>query len=303
MTGKGEIAGKIKGDIAEKIGTLAEALPYIRRYRGKTIVVKYGGNAMIRPPLQRAFARDVALLKLVGVNPVVVHGGGPQINLTLERMGLKSRFVEGMRYTDDETMDIVEMVLGGLVNQKIVQMINDAGARAVGLTGKDGGLLRARRMKVKSGGGEVDVGLVGEVEKVDAAVLSLLDGADFIPVVAPVGADGAGGALNVNADWAAAHIAAALGAEALLLLTNTPGVLDEKEKPVAELTAARARALIENGAIRGGMKPKTECALFAVSRGVASCRIINGAARHALLLEMFTDAGAGTRIASPEMSP
>ena len=287
------------GAIAGKIGTLAEALPYIRRYHGKTIVIKYGGNAMIRPPLQRAFARDVALLKLVGVNPVVVHGGGPQINLTLRRMGLKSRFVEGMRYTDDETMDIVEMVLGGLVNQKIVQMINDAGARAVGLTGKDGGLLRAKKMKVvKRGGGEVDIGLVGEVEKVDAAVLSLLDGADFIPVVAPVGADGAGGALNVNADWAAAHIASALRAEALLLLTNTAGVLDKTGALVAELSPSKARALIKSGVVDGGMKPKTECALFAVAGGVSSCRIINGAVRHALLLEMFTDAGAGTRIAS-----
>ena len=286
------------GSIANKIGTLAEALPYIRRYRGKTIVVKYGGNAMIRPPLQRAFARDIALLKLVGVNPVVVHGGGPQINLTLQRMGLKSRFVEGMRYTDDETMAIVEMVLGGLVNQRIVQMINDAGARAVGLTGKDGGLLRAKKMKVKSRGAEVDIGLVGEVEEVDAAVLSVLDGADFIPVVAPVGSDGAGGALNVNADWAAAHIAASLRAEALLLLTNTSGVLDKKGELVAELTSAKAKTLIKNGIVAGGMKPKTECALFAVANGAASCRIINGAVKHALLLEMFTDAGAGTRIVS-----
>ncbi len=283
---------------AAKIGTLAEALPYIRRYRGKTIVVKYGGNAMTHQPLQRAFARDIALLKLVGINPVVVHGGGPQINLTLQRMGLQSRFVEGMRYTDGATMDIVEMVLGGLVNQKIVQMINDAGARAVGLTGKDGGLLRAKKMKVKSGGGEVDVGQVGEVESVDAAVLSLLDAANFIPVVAPIGADGDGGALNVNADWAAAHIAAALGAEALLLLTNTAGVLDKKDALVPELTAARAKSLMKSGAIAGGMKPKTECALFAVSHGVASCRIINGTTRHALLLEIFTDEGAGTRISS-----
>lgn len=282
--------------LSAKIGTLAEALPYIRRYHGKTIVIKYGGNAMTRPPLQRAFARDVALLKLVGVNPVVVHGGGPQINLTLQRMGIASRFVEGMRYTDTETMDIVEMVLGGLVNQKIVQMINDSGARAVGLTGKDGGLLRAKKMKVKSRGGEVDVGLVGEVEKVDAAILSLLDAADFIPVVAPVGADGAGGTLNVNADWAAAHIAAALKAEALLLLTNTAGVLDKKGNLVAELTAAKAKSLMKSGVIAGGMKPKTECALFSVSSGVASCRIINGAAEHALLLEIFTDEGAGTRI-------
>lgn len=282
--------------MAEKIETLAEALPYIRRYRGKTIVVKYGGNAMSDPPLQQAFAQDVALLKLVGVNPVVVHGGGPQISTALDKMGMKSRFVEGMRYTDDETMDIVEMVLGGLVNQKIVQMINSAGARAVGLTGKDGGLLRARRMKVKSAKGEVDIGLVGEVESVDASVVSLLDGADFVPVIAPVGADGKGGALNVNADLAAAHIACALSAEALLLLTNTAGVLDKRGKLVPELTAAKTRTLVRGGVIKGGMKPKTECALFAVANGVRSCRIINGTERHALLLEMFTDAGAGTRI-------
>ncbi len=278
------------------VQTLAEALPYIRRYRGKTIVVKYGGNAMNTAALQTAFARDVALLKLVGINPVVVHGGGPQINLILKRMGMTTRFVEGMRYTDDETMAIVEMVLGGLVNQKIVQMINDAGARAVGLTGKDGGLLRARRMKLKNKKGDVDIGLVGDVEKVDASVVSLLDGADFVPVIAPIGADKDGGALNVNADLAAAHIAVALRAEALLLLTNTPGVLNKKGELVPELTAAKSRTLLKNKTIGGGMRPKVECALFAVANGVNSCRIIDGAAVRALLLEVFTDAGAGTRI-------
>ncbi|MGI9306165.1 MAG: acetylglutamate kinase [Gammaproteobacteria bacterium] len=286
----------IRSEIARKIGTLSEALPYIRRYHGKTIVVKYGGNAMSDTALQRAFARDIALLKLVGINPVVVHGGGPQINAALKRMGLPARFVEGMRYTDGDTMEIVEMVLGGLVNSKIVQMINDAGARAVGLTGKDGGLLRARRIKVKSGKDEVDIGLVGGVEEVCPDVVARLEGGGFIPVIAPVGADSGGGALNINADMAAAHIAAALNAEALLLLTNTPGVLDKKQKLVPELTAAKARAMLKSGAVSGGMKPKTECALFAVANGVRSCRIVNGAETHALLLEVFTDAGAGTRI-------
>ncbi|MGU9950906.1 MAG: acetylglutamate kinase [Gammaproteobacteria bacterium WSBS_2016_MAG_OTU1] len=283
-------------DIAHKVSTLSEALPYIRRYHGKTIVIKYGGNAMTEAPLQQAFARDVALLKLVGINPVVVHGGGPQINTALRRMGLESRFVEGMRYTDSETMDIVEMVLGGLVNQQIVQMINDAGARAVGLTGKDGGLLRARRMKIRKASGDVDIGQVGEVENVDAAVVSLLDSADFIPVIAPIGVDDKGGTLNINADLAAAHIAVALGASALFLLTNTAGVLDKKQNLIAEITTTKARGLLRSGVIAGGMKPKVECALAAVSDGVGSCRIINGTVLHALLLEIFTDAGVGTQI-------
>ena len=283
-------------DMSHKVGVLAEALPYIRRYHNKTVVIKYGGNAMTKPDLQHAFAADVALLKLVGINPVVVHGGGPQINLALKRMGLESRFVEGMRYTDGDTMDIVEMVLGGLVNQQIVQMINDAGGRAVGLTGKDGGLLRAKRMTIRGKSGDVDIGLVGAVESVDPSVLSLLDGAKFIPVIAPIGVDDKGGALNINADLAAARIAAALSADTLLLLTNTAGVLDKKGKLVAELTAAKSRAMLKSGAIGGGMKPKVECALSAVRGGVRSCRIINGAVMHALLLEMFTDAGAGTQI-------
>ena len=283
-------------DITHKVGTLAEALPYIRRYHGKTIVIKYGGNAMREVALQNAFARDVALLKLVGINPVIVHGGGPQINQTLQQLGIAPRFVEGMRYTDDDTMRIVEMVLGGLINPQIVQMINDTGARAVGITGKDGGLLRARRMKLQSDNGELDIGLVGSIETVNAAVVSLLDAADFIPVIAPISTDGNGGTLNVNADWAAAHIAAALHAEALLLLTNTAGVLDKKQQPICELTAKESRAMLKNKTIVGGMKPKTECALFAIANGVSSCRIINGTAKHALLLEVFTDVGSGTRI-------
>lgn len=285
-----------QNDTARKVGTLSEALPYIRRYHGKTVVVKYGGSAMSAAPLRRAFAQDVALLKLVGINPVVVHGGGPQINAVLKRMGMPARFVEGMRYTDGDTMEIVEMVLGGSVNSQTVQMINDAGARAVGLTGKDGGLLRAKRIKIRKGADEVDAGLVGGVESVCADVVARLEEGGFIPVIAPVAADSSGAALNINADLAAAHIAAALSAEALLLLTNTDGVLDKKGGLVAELTAKKARAMLKSGAIDGGMKPKTECALFAVSNGARSCRIINGAVEHALLLEVFTDAGIGTRI-------
>ena len=285
-----------QSEIARKIGTLSEALPYIRRYHGKTIVVKYGGNAMADLPLQQAFARDIALLKLVGINPVVVHGGGPQINAALKRIGLPSRFVEGMRYTDEDTMEIVEMVLGGSVNSQIVQMINNAGGRAVGLTGKDGGLLRAKRIKIKSGNNEIDAGMVGGVDAVNAEVVSRLEGGGFIPVIAPLAADEKGNALNINADLAAAHIAAALSAEALLLLTNTSGVLDKKGELIAELSAPKVRAMLKSGIIQGGMKPKTECALFAVANGARSCRIINGTVKHALLLEVFTDAGAGTRI-------
>ncbi|MDM5148049.1 acetylglutamate kinase [Candidatus Persebacteraceae bacterium Df01] len=280
---------------ASKVHVIAEALPYIRRYHGKTIVIKYGGNAMIDEDLQKAFAADVTLLKLVGINPVVVHGGGPQINRTLERVGLKSRFVEGMRYTDSDTMDIVEMVLGGLVNQQIVQLINSHGARAVGMTGKDGGLIRARQMKAGAAG-EVDIGLVGKVESVDADLLVTLDGADFIPVIAPIGADDKGRTLNINADLVASRIAVALAADSLFLLTNTAGVLDKKNKLVTELNAAAARKMLRDGVIAGGMKPKVDCALEAVKGGVRSCRIINGTARHSLLLECFTDVGAGTRI-------
>ena len=281
---------------AHKISVIAEALPYIRRYHGKTIVIKYGGNAMIDQELQTAFAADIVLLKLVGVNPVVVHGGAPQINRALERLGVQSRFVEGMRYTDGDTMDIVEMVLGGLVNQQIVQMINSQGGRAVGMTGKDGGLLQARQMKVSAHGRDVDVGLVGKVEAVNAAVVSLLYHADFIPVIAPIGADDQGQALNINADLAAAHIAMALQAESLFLLTNTAGVLDSGGELIVELSAKKAEKMLTAGIIDGGMKPKVNCALDAVRGGVRSCRIINGTERHSLLLEIFTNAGAGTQI-------
>ena len=278
---------------ADKALALAEALPHIRRHHGRTLVVKYGGNAMGGAP--ESFARDVALLKLVGANPVVVHGGGPQISRLLARVGKQSRFVQGMRHTDGETMEIAQMALG-LVNQQIVRALNAHGGRAVGITGKDGGLVRARRMKLRGKNKSVDLGLVGEVESVSPEIVSHLESANFIPVVAPVGADADGCALNINADLVAAHLAVALRAEALFLLTNTDGILDRKGKLIPELSAARARRMIRDGTIEGGMRPKVECALAAVRGGVKSCRVVNGAREHSLLLELFTDRGAGTLI-------
>ena len=280
-----------------KVKILSEALPYIRRYHGQTIIIKYGGSAMTDESLKTAFARDVCLLKLVGVNPVVVHGGGPQISQMLSALGKQSHFVEGMRYTDGDTMDVVEMVLGGLVNKQIVRLINNEGGRAVGISGKDGNLLLARRLKIKKKTGGGDLGLVGEVEKVDGKLVALLDKADFIPVIAPIGADSKGNTLNINADLVAATLAAELSAKALFLLTNTAGVLDGKGKLIPELNPTRAKKLLKDGIIQSGMKPKVECALAAVANGVSSCRIIDGSRQHSLLLEIFTDAGFGTRIA------
>ena len=281
---------------AHKVKILSEALPFIRRYHGETIIIKYGGSAMTDEALKTAFARDVSLLKLVGINPVVVHGGGPQINKTLTALGKKSRFVDGLRYTDTDTMDVVEMVLGGLVNSQIVRQINNEGGRAVGISGKDGNLLQARRLKVRKNKGDVDLGLVGQVEKIDGKVVALLDKADFIPVIAPIGVDEKGNTLNINADSVAAALAVELSAKALFLLTNTAGVLDGRGKLIAELRAAKARKLLKDGIIQGGMQPKVQCALQAVSKGISSCRIINGSHPHSLLLEIFTDVGCGTRI-------
>lgn len=282
---------------SEKVRVIAEALGYVRRYSGKTVVIKYGGNAMTTPALQAAFAQDIIWLKTVGIQPVIVHGGAPQINDTLSKVGKQSRFVEGLRYTDKETMNVVEMVLGGLVNQDIVRLINQQGGRAVGLTGKDGRLITARKIRLrKKSGGSADIGLVGEVAAVNAQVLEVLQQADFIPVVAPISADDKGETLNINADTVAAELAAALGAQALFLLTNTPGVLDGRGKPLSALAVREARRLIKSGTIKGGMKPKVECAIRAVAGGVASCQIINGETQHALLLELFTNEGAGTFI-------
>ena len=281
---------------------LVEALPYIRRYQGRTIVIKYGGNAMTDDGLKRSFARDVVLMKLVGINPVVVHGGGPQIGELLRRVGKESRFVDGLRVTDRETMDIVEMVLGGLVNKEIVNLINAAGGSAIGLSGKDGGLIRARKVilsreRLDATAPEVvDLGHVGEVEFIDPSVIKWLDSGDFIPVIAPIGVGAAGESYNINADLVAGRLAAALQAEKLMLLTNTAGVLDAQGRIVTGLNATTTQALIENGTISGGMLPKVGAALGAVRDGVKRAHIIDGRVEHAVLLELFTDSGVGTLI-------
>jgi acetylglutamate kinase len=283
---------------AAKASVLAEAMPYIRRFYGKTIVVKYGGNAMTEPELKEGFARDVVLLKLVGLNPVVVHGGGPQINNLLARVGKEGQFVQGMRVTDSETMDIVEMVLGGLVNKEIVSMINQHGGRAVGLTGKDGHFIRARKMFLKGDHDEeqIDIGQVGEIESIDAELVSLLDTRDFIPVIAPIGVGPAGEAFNINADLVAGKLAEVLKAEKLILMTNTPGVLDKQGQLLTGLTPKRIDALVAEGTISGGMIPKISSALEAAINGVNSVHIIDGRVKHALLLEVLTDHGVGTML-------
>ncbi len=283
----------------EKANILAEALPYIQRFHGKTIVIKYGGNAMTEERLKQGFARDVVLLKLVGLNPVIVHGGGPQINDLLKRVGKEGVFIQGMRVTDRETMDIVEMVLGGLVNKDIVNLINQHGGRAVGLTGKDGDFIRARKLRLESReqpGELVDLGQVGEVVGIDPALVTLLDSQDFIPVVAPIGVGDEGEAYNINADLVAGKLAETLHAEKLVLLTNTAGVLDKEGKLLTGLKAAQVDALIEDGTISGGMIPKISTALEAVKNGVKTSHIIDGRVEHALLLEILTDEGVGTLI-------
>ena len=281
---------------------LTEALPYIRRFHGRTVVVKYGGNAMVDDALKHSFARDVALMKLVGINPVIVHGGGPQIGDVLERIGKKSEFIQGMRVTDAETMDVVEMVLGGLVNKEIVSLINAQGGRAVGLSGKDGGLIQAQRLTLNAPGPAeqapeiIDIGHVGEVTGIDPALMRLLDGADFIPVIAPIGVDAAGTSYNINADLVAGHLAQTLQADKLILMTNTAGILDKNDALLTGLDADRVRALIDDGTIYGGMLPKVNCALDAVTHGVGAATIIDGRVLHAVLLELFTDSGVGTLI-------
>lgn len=277
---------------------LGEALPYIRRFAGKTVVIKYGGNAMTEPELKRGFARDIALMKLVGINPVVVHGGGPQIGELLARLGKETRFVGGMRVTDAETMDVVEMVLGGLVNKEIVNLINQHGGRAVGLTGKDGGLIRARKLTMHEGEADelVDLGYAGEVSAIDPAIVRRLDEDDFIPVIAPIGVGDDGRSYNINADLVAGKMASVLGAEKLMLLTNTAGVLDADGSVLTGLSPARVEALIQSGVIHGGMLPKIRCALDAVASGVNAAHIVDGRVEHAIMLELFTDAGVGTLI-------
>ena len=271
---------------------LTEALPYIRRFAGKTFVVKYGGNAMGDDDMIDSFARDIVLMKAVGMNPVVVHGGGPQIGKHLEKLGKKSEFIDGMRVTDAETMDVVEMMLGGLVNKAVVNAINQQGGRAVGLTGKDGGLIRAKKMTVPGG----DIGQVGEVEAIDPRVVDHLEAGGFIPVIAPVGVGAAGEAYNINADLVAGKLASVLKAEKLMLLTNVSGLMDKQGKVLTGLTVAQVNALIADGTIYGGMLPKIACALDAVQSGVKSSVIIDGRLEHAVLLELFTNEGIGTLI-------
>jgi acetylglutamate kinase len=286
-------------DAAHKARILAEALPYIQRFHGKTIVVKFGGNAMTDEALKAGFARDVALLKLVGMNVVVVHGGGPQIEQMLAKLGKKGEFVQGMRVTDRETMDVVEMVLGGTVNKEVVELINQAGGKAVGLTGQDGVLIRAKKMQLPGKeSGRVDLGQVGEIESIDPSVISALEQAGFIPVVAPIGTGADGMTYNINADLVAGKLAEILRAEKLIVLTNTPGVLDRDGKLLTGLTPKRIDDLVARGVISGGMLPKIGSALDAARNGVKSVHIIDGRVPHALLLEVMTDQGVGTLIKS-----
>lgn len=281
---------------------LTEALPYIQRFANKTIVIKYGGNAMVDDDLKNSFARDVVLMKLVGMNPVVVHGGGPQIGRLLEQLGKETRFVEGMRVTDSETMDVVEMVLGGRVNKEIVSLINQHGGAAVGLTGKDGNLIKATKLNFTKNNPEmnaseiIDIGHVGEVTSINSAVVNMLLKGDFIPVIAPIGVGENGESYNINADLVAGKIAEVLDAEKLMLLTNTSGVLDKNENVVSGLKAPDVDQLIKDGAIYGGMLPKVHSALEAVKHGVRSAHIVDGRVQHAVLLEIFTDEGVGTLI-------
>ncbi len=281
---------------------LTEALPYIQRYSGKTIVIKYGGNAMTDDALKKSFARDVVLLKQVGINPVIVHGGGPQIGKLLEQIGKESHFIDGMRVTDNETMDVVQMVLGGLVNKQIVSNINQAGGRAIGLTGKDGNLIIAKKLELTRKAEKnqppeiIDLGHVGTVVKINAGIVKLLDSEKYIPVIAPIGVGEDGTSYNINADIVAGKMAAVLGAERLLLLTNTPGVLDKKGELLTGLNKEKIDALTEDGTIQGGMLPKLQCALDAVDAGTKSSCIIDGRVPHAVLLELLTDVGIGTLV-------
>jgi len=281
---------------------LTEALPYIQRYSGKTVVIKYGGNAMTDENLKKSFARDVVLLKQVGINPVIVHGGGPQIKKLLEQIGKESHFIEGMRVTDSETMDVVQMVLGGLVNKQIVSDINQAGGRAIGLTGKDGDLIVTKKLELKSKAKEnqpseiIDLGHVGKIDKINPGIVKLLEKEKYIPVIAPIGVGADGASYNINADIVAGEMAAILGAQRLLLLTNTPGVLDKEGSLLTGLDKNKIQALTEDGTIQGGMLPKLQCALEAVDAGIESSCIIDGRVPHAVLLELLTDEGMGTLV-------
>jgi acetylglutamate kinase len=286
----------------DKAKVLIEALPYIRRFYNKTVVIKYGGSSMEEEEVRRSFALDIVLLKYIGINPVIVHGGGPQINEMLKKIGKKSQFIEGMRVTDDETMDIVEMVLVGRVNKEIVNLINQQGGKAVGLSGKDGQLIAAKKMKMTRSRGEdqppetIDIGLVGEVKSVNPGVIEVLMKDNFIPVIAPVGAGEEGQTYNINADLVAGRVASALKAEKLILLTDVEGVMDEKKQLIPTLVSQKARKLILQKIISSGMIPKVNCCLNALEEGVTKTHIINGTVEHAVLLEIFTDVGIGTQI-------
>lgn len=284
---------------SQKALTLAEALPYIKRFFDKTIVIKYGGNAMTEPHLKASFASDVVMLKLVGMNPVVVHGGGPQINEMLDKLGKKGEFIQGMRVTDEETMDIVEMVLGGQVNKEIVNLINQKGGKAVGLTGQDGNFIHARKLMMPDKDKPeqmIDIGQVGEINRIDPSIINFLDSADFIPVIAPIGVGEDGKTYNINADVVAGKLAEILSAEKLILLTNTPGVLDKDGRLLTGLTPKQIDDLVADGTLSGGMLPKIGSALDAARGGVKSVHIIDGRVEHALLLEVLTDEGVGTLI-------
>ena len=284
-----------------RAGTLVEALPYLQRFADQTIVIKYGGNAMVEEDLKASFAADITLLKQVGINPVVVHGGGPQIGKHLAKIGKEAKFIDGMRVTDSETMDVVEMVLAGLVNKEIVANINKAGGKAVGLSGKDGGLICARKMEIKRNDPElnvpeiIDLGHVGHVHSINTAILKLLESDRFVPVIAPVGYHkDAGQSFNINADLVAGAVASALGAAKLILLTDTAGVLDDEKQLCSQLSLSETQAMIDRGTIAGGMIPKVQCCLDAVANNVKQAHIIDGRVPHALLLEIFTDEGVGT---------
>ena len=279
---------------------LIESLPYIQKFKGKTVIIKFGGNAMIDEKLKTSFARDIVLMKLVGINPIVVHGGGPQIGHLLERLNIETKFVNGMRVTNTETMDVVEMVLGGQVNKDIVNLINMVGGKAVGLTGKDGDFIRARKLEMKQFNIEtqaseiIDIGHVGVVSSIDPSVVKMLSQSDFIPVIAPIGVGEQGRSYNINADLVAGKIAEVLKAEKLILLTNIPGILDKQENLLTGLTLEDIDNLIADGTISGGMIPKTRCGTDALKGGVHSVHIIDGRVEHAVLLELFTDQGVGT---------
>ncbi len=291
----------MKNNSAHQIAhVLIEALPYIQKFKGKTIVIKFGGNAMVDEALKHSFARDIVLMKLVGINPIIVHGGGPQIGNLLKRLNISTQFIDGMRVTDSETMDVVEMVLGGQVNKQIVNLINIHGGKAIGLTGKDGDFIHAKKIILNKSSKEanaseiIDLGHVGEVSSIDPAVVNMVCNSDFIPVIAPIGVGDDGHSYNINADLVAGKVAEVLKAEKLLLLTNTAGILDKENKLLTGLSISDIDNLIADGTIAGGMIPKTRCATDALKGGVSSVHIIDGRVEHAILLELFTDQGVGT---------